>query len=105
MAEKLRRVPRRAFGGVAEITTAEPGAYIVASTAELSRYGCFVKTQQSLAIGTKVSLKITYEDKVFNRSGEVAYILPENSMGFRFTTTTPEDVALLEEWLRQQTKF
>jgi hypothetical protein len=105
MAEKLRRVPRRAFGGVAEITAAEPGAYIVASTTELSRFGCFVKTQLSLAIGTKVGLKITYEDKVFNGPGEVAYLLPENGMGFRFTTTTPEDVALLEEWLRQQTKF
>jgi hypothetical protein len=105
MAENHRRVPRRAFGGVAEITTADPSAYIVASTAELSRYGCFVTTQASLPIGTKVSLKITYEDKVFNASGEVAYALPENGMGFRFTTTSPEDVALLEESLRQQTKF
>jgi hypothetical protein len=105
MAENRRRVPRRAFGGVAEITTAESSAYIVASTAELSRYGCFVNTQLSLPVGTKVSLKITYEDKVFNASGEVAYVLSENGLGIRFTTTAPEDVALLEEWLRQQTKF
>jgi hypothetical protein len=104
MAEH-RRVPRRAFGGVAEITAAHPSAYIVASTAELSRYGCFVTTDVSLPIGTNVSLKITYEDKVFNASGEVAYVLPERGMGIRFTTTAPEDVALLEAWLARQTKF
>ena len=105
MAEH-RRVPRRAFGGVAEITTAaNPSAYIVASTTELSRYGCFVTTDVSLPIGTKVSLKITYEDKVFNASGEVAYVLPERGMGIRFTTTAPEDVAVLESWLNQQINF
>ena len=37
--------------------------------------------------------------------GEVAYVLSENGMGIKFTTTAPNDVALIEEWLRQETRF
>jgi hypothetical protein len=104
MSER-RRVPRYAFGGVAEITTVQPKTYIVVSTSELSRFGCLVTTQATMPVGTKVALRITYEGRVFNAAGEVAYILPENGMGIKFTTTAPNEVALLEEWLRQQTKF
>ena len=64
MSER-RRVARGAFGGVAEITAAHPDTYIVASTAELSRLGCFVTTKASMPIGTTVGLKISYEGRVF----------------------------------------
>ena len=100
-----RRVPRFAFGGVAEITALHPNTYILVSTADLSRFGCFVTTLATLPIGTKVGLKITYDDRAFNACGEVAYVLSENGMGIKFTTTAPNDVELLEAWLRQQTKF
>jgi hypothetical protein len=100
-----RRVPRFAFGGVAEITAVHPHTYILVSTADLSRLGCSVTTRATMPIGTKVSLRITYDGRAFNASGEVAYVLSENRMGIKFTTTAPNDVALLEAWLRQQTKF
>jgi hypothetical protein len=96
-----RRVRRHAFGGVAEITAFHPDTFIVVPTAELSRNGCFVTTNASIPVGTKVSIRITNEDKVFNASGEVVYVSPESGMGIRFITTAPEDVAVLEAWLRQ----
>ena len=68
MSER-RRVPRCAFGGVAEITTVHPNTYIIVSTGELSRFGCFVTTRATMPIGTKVGLKITYEGRAFNASG------------------------------------
>jgi PilZ domain-containing protein len=100
-----RLVPRLAFGGVAEIVTAHPYTYMVVSTAELSRHGCFVDTYASLPVGTEVTLKITYAGRVFNARGEVTYALPEKGMGIRFTITAPKDVETLETWLREQTKF
>jgi hypothetical protein len=104
MSER-RRVPRIAFGGVAEITSVHPDTYIVVPTTELSRFGCLVRTYASMPIGTKVSLKISYEDNVFNASGEVAYALSEGGMGVKFTVTVPKDVAILEAWLSKQTEF
>ena len=95
MSER-RRVPRCAFGGVAEITTVHPNTYIVVSTANLSRHGCFVTTLAFMPIGTKVGVRITYDGSIFNASGEVAYVLSENGIGIKFTTTAPNDVALLE---------
>jgi hypothetical protein len=104
MSER-RRVPRCAFGGVAEITTLHPSTYLLVSTAELSRFGCFVTTCATMPIGTVVGLKITFEGYVFSASGEVTYVLSEKGMGIKFTTTAPNDVELLEAWLRRQTKF
>jgi len=98
-----RRAPRFAFGGVAEITTIHPNTYIVVSTTELSRFGCFVTTRKTMFIGTKVELKITHDGRAFKASGEVVSVQSENGMGIKFTTTAPNDVALLQVWLGQQT--
>jgi hypothetical protein len=96
-----RRTPRRAFGGVVELSAAGPGVYIVAKTTEISRFGCFVSTSQSLPLGTKVSLKINLEDTEFSASGEVAYVLPGKGLGISFAAATHNDEVRLEEWLRQ----
>jgi PilZ domain len=96
-----RRAPRFAFGGVAEITTIHPNTYIILSTAELSRFGCFVTTRKPMFIGTKVELKITHDGRVFKASGEVVSVQSENGMGIKFTTTAPNDAALLQVWLGQ----
>lgn len=54
-------------------------------------------------IGTKVELKITHDGRAFKASGEVVSVQSENGMGIKFTTTAPNDVALLQVWLGQQT--
>ena len=100
-----RRGPRFAFGGVAEITTIHPKSYIIVSTAELSLFGCFVRTRTTMFIGTKVGLRISYDGKAFNASGEVVSVSSKNGMGIKFTLTTPNDAAILEHWLGQQTIF
>ena len=57
-----------------------------------------------MLIGTKFVLKITHNGEAFNASGEVAYALPENGMGIKFSATASDDEALLEVWLGQATK-
>ena len=96
-----RRVPRFVFGGVAEITAVQPNSYIIVRTAELSRFGCFVTTPKTMIIGTKDDLKITHDGRAFKASGEVVSVQSENGMGIKFTTTAPNDAALLQVWLGQ----
>jgi hypothetical protein len=95
-----RRFPRHAFGGVAEVSSSEPSAYIVGKTTELARLGCFVQTCHALPVGTEVSLKISYEGIEFDAFGTIAYTLPGKGMGISFVPSTTIDEALLDEWLK-----
>ncbi len=96
-----RRVPRRSFGGVAEISTAYPDAHIIGLVSELSRFGCFVRTQMSVAIGTKITLKITHHGNECVTRGEVVHALAAKGIGIKFEPATARDGALLDDWLSQ----
>jgi hypothetical protein len=96
-----RRVPRLSFGGVVEISTGRSNPYIIAPIGNLSRFGCFVRTTESVRVGTNVSLKITYEGKEFNTPAVVIYLLAEKGLGIRFAATKPKDEALLDAWLKK----
>jgi hypothetical protein len=98
-----RRVPRYAFGGVAEICPLHSHKYIIASTTELSCLGCFIRTSASLPAGTQVTLKITHDESEFTANGKVAYVLAARGMGIEFEAIEPKDEALLETWLKQAT--
>lgn len=100
---EYRPVPGRRSGGVVEIAAGHANKYIIALVGELSRFGCFVRTCESMPVGTKVSLKITDNGSEFSTPGEVAYILSEKGMGITFTLATRKDEALLEAWLRHIT--
>ena len=82
--------------------TAKPsGQYLVAGIKELSRLGCFVKTKTFLPVGASVSLRITYDLREFNASGEVIYVLPGRGMGIAFRAIPPVNQSVLEDWLAQ----
>jgi PilZ domain-containing protein len=102
--DQRRRTPRYAFvGGVAELTAPPSDQYLVASTGELGRFGCFVRTTNPFPAGAKVSLKITYDGKEFVAAGEVVYVLPDKGMGIVFRAIPPSDQSVLEDWLAQST--
>lgn len=89
-----------AFGGVAEITTIDPHAFIVAPTAKLCRFGCFVRTSTSLPVGTTVSVRITHEGHEFNAAGEVI-TSSEKGVGIKFKMTDFIDEPQLQSCLMQ----
>lgn len=100
-----RRTPRYAFvGGVAEVTATPSGQYLVASTWELGRFGCFLKTKAPLPAGETVRLRITYELKEFIAAGEVVYVLPAKGMGIAFRGIPSGNQSVLEGWLAQSTQ-
>lgn len=96
-----RRVPRRSFGGVAEISTADDNAHIIGLVSDLSRFGCFVRTHLSVPIGAKIALKITHHGHECVTFGEVVHALKQSGIGIKFEPVTPLDKALLEDWLRE----
>ena len=96
-----RRVPRHAFGGVTEMSTGLSHSNIIGLTAEIGRFGCFIRTCASIPVGTKISLKITYDGREATAPGEVVYVLSEEGVGIKFAEVAAKDAALLEVWLRQ----
>jgi len=96
-----RRAPRYAFGGVAELSGGHSDSRIVGMTAEISRFGCFVRIHASLPVGTKISLKITHDGSELTAHGEVMYVLAEKGVGIKFAEVRVKDAALLDDWLRR----
>ena len=96
-----RKVHRRFFSGVAELSAGKPSINIIGQTAELSRFGCFVQTSVSVPAGTKVSVKITHRGTEFVTSGEVIYIRSKKGIGIKFATPESKDWALLQGWLKE----
>ena len=63
--KKTRRSQRFPFIAVAEIAHAKSGGRLACRVAKLSLHGCYVNTPNTLAIGSKVSIKIFAESEVF----------------------------------------
>lgn len=96
-----RRTPRYPFvGGVAELTGTS-GQYLVAGTAQLSRFGCFVRTTTPLPAKATVNLRINYDGSEFVAESEVVYALPQKGMGLAFRSISSDHEEVLENWLNQ----
>jgi hypothetical protein len=96
-----RSVPRRAFGGVAEILVTHPAAYFVAPVSELSRFGCFLRTSKILPVGASLNLNITHNGAEYNTSGKVVHAVSGKGVGIMFTAADPGDEELLDSWLME----
>ncbi len=99
-----RRSPRHTFGGVAEVTSAESGKYLVAITSEIGGLGCFVKTMSPFTSGAAVTVKITYDGQAFSAAGKVVYVLPAKGMGINFSAIAADDQLVLDDWIAESTR-
>jgi hypothetical protein len=101
LMQDRRRVPRVAFGGVAEVSAVDLSKYVIAAVTVLSRFGCSVKTTANFSAGSKVNARITYNETEFAAPGVVAYALPEMGIGIVFGAVSSKDQAVLEHWLSE----
>jgi hypothetical protein len=99
LERERRRVPRRAFGGAAEILVAHPATYFVGPVSELSMLGCFLRTDKILPVGATLTLKITHDDAEFNAQGKVVHVVPGAGIGVMFITADADDKQLPNSWL------
>lgn len=96
---KQRRAPRYDFGGAVELTEVDSGQIIVALVRALSSYGCFVRTQNSFPIGTKVKLKFAHSGACFSEIGLVVNHVAHqehSGIGVEFVDIDPADRERLE---------
>jgi hypothetical protein len=94
-----RRAIRHYFGGPAEVTDVNSKKQLLASTTDLSMFGCFVKTANPFPQGTSVALKITHRGVIFAVCGKVAHAQQKRGMGISFGAIEPDHQTVLDSWL------
>lgn len=70
---------------------------------ELSLYGCYLDTINSLPIGSRIQVKIVTDAETFEAPGTVVYAQPNFGMGIAFGELKPQSLAILQKWLASPT--
>jgi hypothetical protein len=96
MARPVSRFP---FSASAEV--ASDGSVEVTRVTELSRHGCYLETTKHRTAGTRVTVKITSKDQVFEATATVLYSRPMMGMAVAFREVKPLFRPILEDWLHQ----
>jgi hypothetical protein len=99
MYDKPRRSPRLPFIAVAEIAHRGSGGRLSCQVAKLSHHGCYVELPDTLPVGREVSIKISAESECFARTAKIVYELQNSGLGLAFEHVSPENEALLNQWL------
>jgi hypothetical protein len=94
-----RRAPRFPFLASAEV--ASDDSVEVTRVTELSRHGCYLETTRHRTAGTRVTVKITSKDQVFEATATVLYSRPMMGMAVAFREVKPLFRSMPEDWLRQ----
>lgn len=91
------------FGAIAEVVDLDSHEDVIVITRDLSPSGCFVKTNLPFPPATEVRIRITHAGRDFAATGVVVSNTREG-MGVQFSEVSPEDRALLQEWLNVAAK-
>jgi hypothetical protein len=98
MAER-RSAPRRQLVLAAEVVDLSHGARLSARTSDISSTGCYIDTLNSVPKGSRIRLRITHYEEVFEAVARVVYVSPGLGMGVAFENVAPEQQARLARWL------
>lgn len=94
-----RGAPRIQMVLAADVVELPRGARLSARTADISRSGCYIDTLNPVPQGSKVRLRITHHEEVFEATGRVVYVSYGLGMGIAFESVTPEEQARLDRWI------
>jgi hypothetical protein len=98
MSIERRRAPRYRLITAAELSAEGSNATVKAKTSDVSLVGCFMNAPQSFPQGTKVKLKLLWNDHSFSSTGVVARLQPMG-MGISFSDMKTEQTEVLRQWL------
>jgi D-serine deaminase-like pyridoxal phosphate-dependent protein len=96
-----RTAPRFTMVLAAEVVESPSGAKLNARTADISLSGCYVDTLNPLPAGSRVRVRITHHQEVFQAIGRVVYVSPGLGMGIAFLSVEPEEYARLNRWFTE----
>jgi PilZ domain-containing protein len=98
MSIERRRAPRYRLITTAEVSAEGSNATVKAKTSDVSLVGCFMNTTQSFPQGTKVKLKLLWNDDSFSSTGVVSRLQPMG-MGISFENVKKDQTETLRQWL------
>lgn len=90
---------RYSFVATVEVVDPKSGKQIVSRTANLSSYGCHVRTGSPFRPGTIVKLTVRARGKTFRSEGKIIYSISSEGMGIRFDNIAKGEQIVLNEWL------
>jgi positive regulator of sigma E activity len=93
------RTPRFPFSASAEVTSDD--SVEVTRVTELSRHGCYLETTKHRTVGTRVTVKITSKDQIFEATATVLYSRPMMGMAVAFREVKPLSRSMLKDWLQE----
>jgi PAS domain S-box-containing protein len=96
-----RRAKRYGFVASVEVTDLQSSIQLQERTADLSLYGCCVRVaaNKPFPLGTRVWVRISYNDVTFAAIGRVAYANSEGDMGLAFVRIHGDDQIILDKWI------
>jgi len=94
-----RSAPRYPMVLAALVLELSRGAKLTARTSEISRTGCYIDTLNPSPVGSKVRLRLTHHDEIFEAVGSVVATSASLGMGIAFTEITPDELTRLGRWL------
>jgi Ribonuclease G/E len=97
-----RSAPRSQLVLAAEVVELPRGARMSARTADISRNGCYIDTLNPVPKASRVRLRITHHDEIFEAIGCVVYVSPNLGMGVVFVEMAAEQQARLDRWLAEK---
>jgi hypothetical protein len=100
-----RSAPRYPMVLAAEVVELPRGAKLNARTSDISQTGCYIDTLNPTPKDSKVRLRFTHHDEVFEAVGRVVYVSPGLGMGICFETVVPEEQQKLTRWLTSHEEY
>jgi Ribonuclease G/E len=97
-----RSAPRYQLVLAAEVVELPRGAKLSARTADISRTGCYIDTLNPVPQGSRIRLRITHHDEIFEAIGSVVYVSQGLGMGVVFVEVAAEQRARLDRWLAEK---
>ena len=72
---------------------------LTARTSDISRTGCYIDTLNPTPTGTKVRVRLTHHEELFEAVGIVVYTSTSLGMGIAFSEIIPDELVKLDRWL------
>jgi len=96
-----RSAPRIPMVLAAEIVELPRGAKMVARTSDISLTGCYIDTLNPVPQGSKIRVRITHHEEIFEAVARVVYTSAGLGMGLMYETVSAEDQSKLNRWLSE----
>lgn len=96
-----RAVPRYSLIATAEIFEPVSGVRMSGRLAEISRKGCYLDVLNTLPAGTRLKLRVSRDQGIFECDAAIIYAQDGMGMGLMFVGPSADQLKILDTWLSE----